>query len=181
MKKLTLRLLTLALLSACGTTPTPIAPTHLPAAMPGDFQLAYEWTSGAIEHYYRYTLILSADTAGEISFMPNYPSAEPPVWVEQFSLDENLLPSYYETLYNAGIFNAPLSQAEEMPAGGHTSQMSVVAYGQSYEIPYNFDDPENQKTIYRLYDEIESLIPQTIMDSFMAQRETYIETYEGGW
>lgn len=102
-------------------------------------------------------------------------------WAEQLPLDENLLPSYYVKLHDEGIFSASLTEAAERTDGGHTSQMSALACERTYEIPYNFDDPENENTIYSLYDKIEALIPQTIMDSFMAQRDPYIESYAGEW
>ena len=180
MKK-TLVIIFLLLVSCTPRKTPPPTPTSIPATMPDDFRISYLWTSGAIEYHYRYTISLEADAGGEISFMPHYPSEDPPVWVEQFPVGENLLPDFFEKLYNAGVFAQSLIQAEEIPAGGHTSQMSIVAYGNKYEIPYQFDDPENEKAIYALYDEIESLIPQEVMDSFMAQRETYIESYEGEW
>ena len=179
MKKIII--ISLILLASCAPkaptsepTPAPAKVTQLPQEMPDDFQISYKWTSGAIEYWYSYTISLSNEKS-EISFMPNYPSNEPPLWTD------NLLNEFYVKLYDAGLFDQAWQQNEDMPAGGHTSSLSVFAYGKEYDIPYHFDNEENKKIIYALYDEIEALVPQEVMDSFMAQREQYIEEYDGEW
>ena len=186
MKKLIL-FLSLILLSSCTpktSAPTPTAlpakATQPPAEMPDDFEVSYKWTSGAIEYWYGYTITISNEKS-EISFMPNYPANEPPAWTEPLEIEDGLLNALYRKLYNASLFEQAWEQNEDMPAGGHTSSLSVFAYGNEYDIPYHFDNEENKKEIYALYDEIETLVPQEVMDSLMAQREQYIEEYDGEW
>ncbi|MCP4138809.1 MAG: hypothetical protein GY755_00705 [Chloroflexi bacterium] len=186
MKKLIL-FLSLLFLSSCipkpsapSPTPPPTKATQLPQEMPADFEIAYKWTSGAIEYWYSYTITLSTKKS-EIGFMPNYPSNEPPIWIENLETEDELLNELYTKLYDAGLFEQAWQQNEDMPAGGHTSSLSVFAYGNRFEIPYHFDNEENKKEIYTLYDEIEALVSQEVMDSFMAQREQYIEEYDGEW
>ncbi|MBT3313699.1 MAG: hypothetical protein HN390_03705 [Anaerolineae bacterium] len=186
MKKIIL-LLSLILLSSCipemptpKSTPPPVEATQLPQEMPDDFEISYRWTSGAIEYWYGYTITLSNEKS-EINFIPNYPSNEPPVWTENLAIEDNLLNEFYVKLYDAGLFDQAWLQAEDIPAGGHTSTLIAFAYFNEYKIPYSFDNKENEKAIYALYDKIEALVPQEVMDSFMVQREQYIEEYDGEW
>ena len=176
----------LLLLISCSTqavedtaTPMPTA-TLLPREKPSDFQVSYYWETGSLPppYFYSYTITIGPSAEGTITFEPGYSTYDPPTWVEDFQLSESDLDLLYEELYDANVFEGEWHQKEDIPVGGSADKMAVIAYGRDYSIPIYVEGEEKSKSIKKVYEEIETLVPQEIWDKLNEQHDEYVLEHE---
>ena len=147
----------------------------LSATVPPDFHLEYAWREGTVPppYHYEYRIDLHASGNGEILFRPDYPSEGPPEWRESFTVSLEELHGLYRRIVEEGILGRkwePIPD-EEALVGGELRSMKIVENARAHEIPSAIVDGARVEPVYQL---IRSLVPETIWQSLMDRRETYI-------
>lgn len=163
------------------------------ALLPEDFALTCEWAAGALPppHHYEYRIVLrrheppaAARTAGEtlylrvqgeITFWPDYPGPDVPVWQETFPVWTHECLRVYALLQDSGLFGAETSQPEtEAPIGGETVTLEVVAQGQRWRIhSAGLPVPQRAFLLETAIPLVRAMAPARVWDDLMARHKAY--------
>lgn len=151
-----------------------------PGEVPGDFRLRYEWREGALPppDHYEYTITLGPGSTGEIVFTPDYPQFDPPVWREQFEIEDQGLPRLHAAAAIGGLLRAgrPAREADRLGGGegdrlgGSVETLEILAGGTRYVAPEGED-------LGSLVDLVRSMVPEKTWKELMDRREQFVRRY----
>ena len=141
------------------------------------FILRYNWCAGSMPppHHYEYTIRIGPGLQGEVTFRPDYPGQDTPVWKEGFEADEGALEALCG-LVTEQLLGREFAKIEDGPVGGSVEWMSGTADGEIFHVPAQVEEPERIEPVYAA---IKDLVPRDIWDSLLARRERYEREYEG--
>jgi hypothetical protein len=145
---------------------------------PDDFLIEYEWVEGSLPppYHYEYTIRIGSSGMGEVEMIPDYPSDQTPVWVEELSIEEVDLDQLYRRMVEKGIFPQDWRARDDPPVGGSSEWLSVTANGREFEIPA-YVVSSQELAVSEIYTTIRSLVPQAIWEKLNTQREQYVKEY----
>ncbi len=149
-----------------------------PATRPADFSVTYNWYEGSLPppYHYEYTVSIDADGAGQVVYTPNYPGADVPTWTEDFTLDTAQLDTLYAHLRDLGVLTTSWSEADDIPVGGSHSTLTILADGQTSEIPAfparMIEQADSAKSA------VYTAVPAEIWDRLAAQRDQYVQEHQ---
>jgi hypothetical protein len=173
-----------AVFSPPAATPTVTVPTPRPAATPtvtmpttrpADFAVRYDWAEGSLPppYHYEYTIDIAADGAVTLTYVPDYPGDEVPVWTETLTLEAAALDGLYADLAGQGLFTTDWRGEDDTPVGGSSERLTATANGVTIEVPA-YPVPEQRAAQAALAEIVRAVIPAATWDSLAAQREEYI-------
>jgi len=158
--------------------------------LPGGFALTCEWAAGTVPppYHYEYRIVLrpyeppsDAGEAlyprmqGEITFWPDYPGPDVPVWKEQFSVWIREALRVYALLQDGGFLGTkPPQKDEDVPIGGETVDLKVTAQGRTWRIR-SADLPPEQRTLLleTVMPAVRKMVPDPVWERLEARRRAY--------
>ncbi|MCJ7626089.1 MAG: hypothetical protein MUO76_21565 [Anaerolineaceae bacterium] len=140
---------------------------------PDDFRFRLEWAAGSMPppYHYEYTIQVEAGQ-GLITFFPDYPSADTPMWEETFVVDEPEMEGLFQLMAAKKVFRDTWQRQQEPTTGGSRSWLEVTCGKIVYKVPYDLEYAE-QKALDEVYDSVRSLIPRDIWEMLVSRREQY--------
>lgn len=144
-------------------------------ARPADFTITYSWRDGSVapEFYSEYEITIGPGGEGVIRYTPTYPGDGVPVWERTFALT----PAQLDELYRLARADDAIRndwQTEPPPIGGPSKSATIVADGQTYEIPADLTE-EEATSIGGLYPAVDGLVPTEVRDELEAMRSAFLE------
>ncbi|MFC1934185.1 hypothetical protein ACFLXX_03425 [Chloroflexota bacterium] len=139
---------------------------------PEDFAVTYKWIEGSVPppYHYEYEIHIGPGEKGRITFYPNYPMEKPPVWIEEFQLDNMTLNSLYELIVEKGILVRDWTIVEDAEVGDKLEWIEGVANTIHFEVPSTIEESAIVESIYEF---IRSLVPERIWTRLMSQQKQY--------
>jgi len=157
-------------------TPTDFRPTLVvPDQRPADFTVHYYWSEGSLPppYHYEYTINVATNGTVTLTYFPDYPNDDVPVWTETVSLDAAQLDALYAELNQGGLFTTDWPAEGDPPVGGSSDTLTATANGVTVTVPaYVIADLAVDADA--LAATLNALIPQATWDDLNAQREQYI-------
>ncbi|MFC1995770.1 hypothetical protein ACFLVM_02730 [Chloroflexota bacterium] len=144
--------------------------------IPEDFVIRYKWTEGSVPppHHYEYEIHIGPREVGRIIFFPDYPMENPPIWIEEFHLDNVVLDRLYEVMVERGIFVRDWTEIENTAVGGELEWIEGTANKMDFRVPSTIEESEMVQSIYEL---LKSLVPRGIWTKLMSKRQQYENDY----
>lgn len=145
---------------------------------PDDFALRYDWAAGSMPppHHYEYRIEVEPDGNGKITFCPDYPFPEAPLWIETFTATAVQLDNLYRLMVEMKVFSRAWRRRERGFVGGSREWLSVTAVGHETSIPSALTDSD-ARFVAELYQAIRTLVPEPTWSKLSAQRQEYEENY----
>lgn len=163
-----------ALLVGCG-------PQGQAGPAPDDLLVTYEWREGSLPppYHYSYSITLAADGAGEVTMIPDYGGGGDgvPVWTEPFTVARADLDRLYAVLVEQGLFRERWRTRDEVPVGGSSEDLTVVAGGRTVEIPV-YPEPAQSERAEAIYAALRGVVPAEIFADLEARRAEYVAERE---
>jgi hypothetical protein len=152
-----------------------------PDAVPPDFAFEYSWYEGSVAPpwHYSFDIVLGPDGAGSVTFWPDYRGSGTPNWTEPLAPAPEEIESVYFTMYDEGVFGRSWEEDPEPPVGGSVAGITVVAGGQTYEIPFDLRSAADREAVVAVYGAVEELVPNEVWREFEDRRTDYIDSYDG--
>ena len=140
------------------------------ATVPADFTLRYEWHEGSVPppYHYEYVIRLGPGPEGEVTFYPDYPQHDPPIWREPFTSQPSAVAGLYALMAKVRMFTRRWQRAERQAIGGSVSWLQVQAGQRVASVPAGLL-PRDAEAIRPVYEAIRALVPQPIWDKLMSQ------------
>jgi hypothetical protein len=141
---------------------------------PADFSLEYEWEKGSVPppHHYEYTIRIGPGSQGEILFLPDYLSNNPPIWRETFNVSDEVSSDLYALMAKKGIFSIDWRQMDPPPVGGSINRLKVTAHGAQFSVP-NLVIQKQSKACSEVYSAIRYVVPETVWAKLMELQKEY--------
>jgi hypothetical protein len=173
-----------ALLSglACALFSPPAAPTPTPTLFPNerpaDFTVEYYWAEGSLPppYHYEYTISVAADGAVTLTYIPDYPSADAPVWTETLTLTPAELDALYANLATYGLFSTAWQAQDSPPVGGSSDTLTATAGGVTLKVPA-YVVPAQAADESALAATMQAIIPDDVWARLAAQRDDYVAAH----
>lgn len=148
------------------------------AKRPGDFSVHYGWAEGSLPppYHYEYGVDIKPDGRGQITFVPDYPSASAPKWVESFTVTEAKLDGLYRLLAERGLFTTKWTQTDSPPTGAPFRSLAVTAGGKTFEVS-DYLTSQQEPAAGAMYEAIEALVPGDIRASLQSRRQKYVQEH----
>ena len=145
-------------------------------ALPQNFSVVYNWVAGSMPPpaHSEYTIFLEASGNCSVEYIPDYPSANVPVWKETFNLSVDRLEALYSFMTEKKIFTKKFKEVKpkDRRIGGSYAWVDVEANGKKVRLGTHLVD-KDQEIAKTVYDEIRKIVPQAIWDGFSKKREQY--------
>ena len=143
---------------------------------PEDFSVIYRWAEGSVPppYHYEYEIYIGPGENGRIIFCPDYPMEDPPVWIEEFHLDNATLNRLYEFMVEKDVFMRDWTEMEGAAVGGELEWMEGTANKMHFKVPSVIEESEIVGSIYEF---LRSLVPEWIWIKLMSQRQQYETDY----
>lgn len=147
------------------------------SVVPKDFSLKYEWRAGSMPPpaHYEYTIRITRD-GGEITFYPDYPSHQPPIWKEQFVVPADTLNSFYSLLVDKQILTRQWQSLDDPAVGGSLESLDVTANGGNVSVPCQLNR-HDAALLRRVYAALRTLVPPSLWDDLLTRREKFRADY----
>ena len=116
---------------------------------------------------------MAADGTVTITFVPDYPGAEVPEWVETLNLEAAQMDALYATVTANGLFTTDWQPTDGPPVGGSSYDLTATANGATVDVPSYVVD-EQDAAADALSATMNALIPPALWDDLNARREQYI-------
>jgi len=139
---------------------------------PEDFTVIYRWIEGSVPppYYYEYEIHVGPGEKGRIIFSPDYPMEDPPVWIEEFHLDNATFNRLYELIVEKDILMRDWTRMEDNTVGDELEWIEGVANTIHFKVPSAIEESEIVESIYEF---IRSLVPERIWTKLMSQQKQY--------
>ena len=175
-RRLALAVVILIAVAGCGDDDGPSSDS-----VPADFAFEYRWYEGSVAPpwHYSFDIVLAADGTGSITFWPDYRGSDVPRWTEALAPQPEEIESVYFTMYDEGVFRRSWEEDPEPPVGGSVAGITVVADGQTYEIPFDLRSAGDRDAAVVVYGAVEGLVPSDTWRQFEDLRTDYIDSYGG--
>lgn len=150
-----------------------LAPSDIEIRMrPEDFAVRYKWIEGSVPppYHYEYEIHVGPGENGRIIFCPDYPMEAPPVWIEEFHLDNVTLNRLYEFMVEKGVLVRDWTDMEDATVGGELEWMEGIANKIHFKVPSAIEESEMVESIYEF---LRSLVPERIWTKLMSQQQQY--------
>jgi hypothetical protein len=152
-----------------------------PEAAPADFAFEYDWYEGSVAPpwHYSFEIVLGADGSGSVTFWPDYRGSGVPQWTETLTPAPEEIELVYFTMYDEGVFQRAWEEDPEPPVGGSVAGITVVAAGETYEIPFDLRSAADREAAVVVYGAVEELVPNEVWREFEDRRTDYMDSYDG--
>ncbi len=128
-------------------------------------------------HHYEYVIEVGPGPVGKITFYPDYPMENPPVWEEKLDVELEKLDELHTFLAKGNMIRGDWEEAEDDAVGGRLEWMEIRSNGERHMVPSGIRDPENVVGVYQF---IQSLVGDAVWEKLMAQRDEYMKGYAAG-
>lgn len=130
--------------------------------------LRYEWKEASLPppHHYEFTIVAGANGQGLIEFVPDYPSAETPVWKRGFGVELETLSRLVADLANQAVAE---SEAGEVRVGGSVEELQVTTASGAQRV-IQLEDHSGAELRRR----IRSLVPEAVWKELDSLRRAYV-------
>jgi len=157
--------------------PTP-TPTLFPNERPADFTARYDWSEGSLPppYHYAYTIEVASDGTATLTFIPDYPGDDVPVWTETVSLTPTEMDALYADLAAYGLFTTDWKKQDDPPVGGSSETLSATANGVTVSVPA-YVVPEQAADEAALAATLHDVIPDDIWATLNARRDDYVTAH----
>lgn len=148
------------------------------AKRPGDFSVEYGWAEGSLPppYHYEYGINIQPDGKSQITFVPDYPSASAPKWVESFTVSGAKLDGLYRLMAEEGLFTREWKQTDSPPTGAPSHSLTVTAGGKTFGVR-DYLIPEQEPAASAMFEAVEALVPGDIRASLKARRQQYVQEH----
>ena len=147
------------------------------SSVPADFAVDYHWRAGSMPppSHTEFDITIAADGRGEITYRPDYPSRETPVWKIEFKVGTEAREKLYKQMKDEGIFSKVWKEQNDPPIGGSTRWLNAVAGGKKVKVPAFPTEKGNLKALYEV---IQGLVSENIWSLLKARRKKYVEKHD---
>jgi hypothetical protein len=144
-----------------------------------DLTVRYKWFEGSLPppYHYEYEIQIGPGPVGKIIFIPDYKSADVPVWEREFEISEGEYGALLYITNDQGVFKTDWQENPDPPVGGHGSYASFTYCGQEASVPSFLKDDQYSK-IKPIYNMVEGLVPEEIRQELNAKHEAYMQENE---
>lgn len=142
---------------------------------PADFSATCQGNTGTLPppHYYEYVIRIGPGPEGMLEMTAGYPGQGTPVWQERFPLGPEHLDWLHDGMAGQGMFSAPWRTRPDVPIGGGSERLAVVAGGQQFTLP-PFVDPTQEAAASSIRGAVRALLPPGLWETMNARREAYV-------
>ena len=171
----TLSVLLTAFLICCSA---PHPGTGLQGKRPADFGVEYQWREASVSppYHYEYSVTIKPTGQSQIAFIPDYPSAAPPRWVESFVIEEERLDDLYGVMMEKGLFTRKWRQMDPLPVGGRFQWLGVKAGGKRLVVE-DYLVSEQEAAAKAMYAAVRALVPKEVWESLQVRRQQYMQEH----
>ncbi len=144
--------------------------------LPSDFSLECTWAAASMPppHHYEYQISISANGAGRLRFIPDYPSHDVPVWEEQFQVPLSRRVYLHTLLREANLLPPPPNQDDDSPVGGASLHLSVTSQGEQADLSAHRLPSEAADRLRDIHKALRDTVPQHVWNLCTQRREAYI-------
>ncbi len=138
----------------------------------------YHWQAGSMPPpaHYEYTIRLAPDGAGEITFYPDYPQHNPPVWSETFTPAAETLSRLHPLIAKKKIMTKKWRPPARSPVGGSLEFLEVITADKQVSVPSRLN-AKDAAALREVFDAIRALVPQEMWDRLLARRQAFEDDY----
>lgn len=153
---------------------TPCSPSDTTASeRPDDFTLRYQWDTGTLPPPYSHQVLVSVDADGSGTAQIQMNGSNAPAWSETFRATAEQMDATYKAFCESGVFATAWQNPDTYPVGGSSWRLQATALGDLVVIPpYAVSTPA--RSLDRVVDAIEEIVPRRIWQTLEAQRNAYI-------
>lgn len=145
---------------------------------PDDFGVEYQWREASVPppYHYEYSVIIKSTGQGQIVFIPDYPSAAAPRWVESFVIEEERLDDLYWVMMEKGLFTRKWRQMASLPVGGSFQWLAVKAGGKLMLVE-DYLVFEQEAAAKAIYAAVRALVPKDVWENLQVRRQHYMQEH----
>ena len=143
---------------------------------PPDFCVKYRWCEGTVPppDYYEFSIAIGPGKTGVITFYPDYPQHDLPVWVEHFNVSDADLLKLFNLMGKKNLFRQAWTEIEAAPVGGSLEWLQIISNGVEYNIPSLI---EEALVVEKIYIFIRSFVPDEIWHGLKSRHHKYQAEY----
>ena len=147
--------------------------------IPEDLRVIYDWEEGSLPppHHYSYRIIIQANGAGQVEFVPGYSFQNAPKWIEPFPTSPADVEKLYARMYSSKVFSKVWRKRESRAVGGSLSLIDWVANGKAGRLPSTLE-PGDRAAYDTVVDHIRSLVPPGLWADLQARRTEFMKDKE---
>ena len=144
-----------------------------------DLRVIYDWEEGSLPppHHYSYRIIVHANGAGRVEFVPGYSFQDAPTWIEPFTVTLADVEMLYRRMNSSKVFSKVWRKRESRAVGGSLSLIDWVANGKAGRIPSTLEQ-RDQAAYDAIVDHIRSLVPPGLWTDLQARRTEFMTGQE---
>src|SRR6266487_6876454 len=167
-------LLTVFLICCSAPQPTKV----MQEKRPDDLAVEYQWRAGSMPppYHYEYMFTIKPNGQSQIVFIPDYPSAAAPQWVESLMIEEERLDELYRVMVENGLFTRKWRQTDNPPVGGSSQSLAVTARGKRVLVE-DYLVSEQQAPAEKMYAAVRALVPKDVWERLQAKRQQYMQEH----
>lgn len=137
---------------------------------PADFAIDVRHVDGSVPppDHAEWTLAVDDDAQGKLDYTAGYPGPDTPTYAAQFDVEQSAIDDVYAALVERDLLRDFDDSGGDQPIGGPTVTATVIAEGETYEIPA-YDDGE--PTLQPLGGRIHRLAPGKVWRDFERRAE----------
>ncbi len=126
--------------------------------------------------HYEYTIRLAPNGAGEITFYPDYPQHNPPVWSETFAPAAEEFSRLHSLIAKKKIMTKKWRPPTKSPVGGSLEFLEVIMADKQVAVPSRLN-AKDAAALREVFDAIRALVPQEMWDRLLARRQAFEDDY----
>ena len=169
------------LLFIIGTALSLIGCSGLPAQMPEDFSLSFDWNTGSLPPKYRYSYVITIGPGpqGEFEYILGYSGKDPSEQsIVDFSITEERMNELFQFLNTMDIFRSRWDTGREL-IGGSTTSLIITAFGKEYHVPSISElEGADKELIGNVMEKIRGYVPDDVWEELNANQTLFEERFQ---
>jgi hypothetical protein len=143
------------------------------------FTIHYHWVAGSMPPPYHseYDILLQDNLQGAVTYLPDYPSENTPVWNYPFEITEDDYNTLSEMIISLNIIHAEWEEPEDHTIGGSLEWLELSQGENRIRIPARLTNADEERAA-PLYQAIRTLVPKSIWDELNRKNDQYITENE---
>ena len=143
-----------------------------------ELHIIYHYQSGSMPppHHYEYNIEIGPNATGKITFMPDYPFDNVPIWNENFTVESETLKHLIDITNGAGLFEADWKTYEGDATRGSLEWMEWADRCRQIKVPARMS-PKNDDQIAQIYTAIRQIVPENIWTILWGRQRHYQDNY----
>lgn len=141
--------------------------------------ITYNYQAGSMPppHHHEYRIEIGPDSAGKITFMPDYDFDNIPVWIENFTINIEILEQLIDIANGAGLFELEWKACEDGAIGGSLEWLEWTDKYHQIKVPAQLSPP-NDDLVTPIYAAIRQIVPESIWNILWGKQRLYQDNYD---